>query len=116
LTLKLTSRLTSVRGSARPPTLRYYESIGKADARAGAGIVGLGAVACAACCAGPVVAFLAAVGVTVVLGAVLSGAVGLAAALVAAVVLWRRRARRCAPAPSPDEPVTIGPPRLRPRS
>ena len=89
---------------------------GSADARVGAGVLGLGAVACAACCAGPVVGLLAAGGVTAMLGAVLFGAAGLAVALVAVVVVWRRRqARRCAPSPSSDEPVAVGPPRLRSR-
>jgi hypothetical protein len=86
------------------------------DAKTGAGVLGVGAVACAACCAGPVLGLLAGVGLTAALGAVLFGVVGLAVALVVGVVLWRRRqARRCQP-PEPSassEPVAVEPPRLR---
>lgn len=83
------------------------------DAKAGAGVVGVSAVACAACCAGPILGFLAAAGVTATVGAVLFGAVGVAAVLVAAFVWPRRRqARRCRPAPA-AEPVPVAAPRLR---
>jgi Flp pilus assembly protein TadB len=89
----------------------------KADARAGAGILGLGAVACAACCAGPIVGFLAAAGVTAVLGAVVFGIAGLAVVAVVVAVLWRRRrTRSCSPFPSPGGPVRVDPPRLGARS
>lgn len=82
------------------------------DAKAGAGVVGVSAVACAACCAGPILGFLAAVGLTAAVGAVLFGVVGVAAVLVAALV-WRtrRRAQRCQPALA--EPVAVTAPRLR---
>jgi hypothetical protein len=84
------------------------------DAKAGVGVVGVSAVACAACCAGPILGFLAAVGVTAAVGAALFGVVGVAAVLVAALV-WRqrRRARRCRPAPAPAEPLAMAAPRLR---
>jgi uncharacterized iron-regulated membrane protein len=61
------------------------------------------------------VGFLAAAGVTAVLGVVLFGVAGLAVAVVAGAILWRRRrARRCTlPA---AEPVAVDPPRLRSRS
>jgi hypothetical protein len=92
----------------------YRRLVGDAkriDAKAGAGVVGVSAVACAACCAGPILGFLAAVGVTAAVGAVLFGVVGVAAVVVGALV-WgrRRRAQRCRPAPA--EPVAVAAPRL----
>lgn len=85
------------------------------DAKTGAGLLGVGAVACAACCAGPVLGFLAGVGLTAAVSAVLFGIAGVVAVIVAAGVLWRRRrARRCSPAPT--EPVVVETPRLRARS
>jgi hypothetical protein len=83
------------------------------DAKAGAGVVGVGAVACAACCAGPILGFLAAAGVTAALGAVLFGVVGVAAVVVAALVWRRMRVRRCLPVAAPAEPVAMAAPRLR---
>jgi Flp pilus assembly protein TadB len=93
----------------------YRRLVGDAkrmDAKTGAGVVGVSAVACAACCAGPILGFLAAVGVTAAVGAVLFGVLGVVLVLVAAVV-WRRRrqARRCRPVPA--EPVVVEVPRLR---
>lgn len=82
------------------------------DARTGAGVVGVSAVACAACCAGPILGFLAAVGLTAAVGAVLFGVVGVVGVLLAGLVWWRRRrARRCLPVT--DEPVAVAAPRLR---
>jgi hypothetical protein len=64
------------------------------------GVLGVGAAACAACCAGPIVGFLAATGIASVLGAVVFGAVGLLIVLAVAAVVYqrrRRKAQRCAP-------------------
>jgi hypothetical protein len=69
--------------------------------KAGLGVVGVGAAACAACCAGPILGFLAATGIASVLGAVVFGVVGLVVVLAVAAVLYqqrRRKARQCAPA------------------
>lgn len=69
-----------------------------------AAIVGVGAVACAACCAGPIVAFLAAIGLGTAVGFALFGTTGLVVgAVVLAVVIRRRqyRAAACTPAPAP---------------
>jgi hypothetical protein len=74
--------------------------MGTPDSKAGLGVLGVGAVACAACCAGPVLGFLAATGIATVLGAVVFGVVGLVVVLAVAAVLYqrrRRRAQRCAP-------------------
>jgi hypothetical protein len=68
------------------------------------GVLCAGAAACAACCAGPILGFLAATGIASVLGAVVFGVVGLLVVLAVAAVLYqrrRRRAQQCAPAPGP---------------
>jgi hypothetical protein len=90
-------------------------NLDKTDVKTGAGVLGVGAVACAACCAGPIIGFLAGVGLTAAVGAVLFGVVGLVVVLAVAAVLWRRRrTRRCQPAPT--EPVDVEAPRLGSRS
>jgi hypothetical protein len=89
------------------------------EAKTGLGVLGVGAVACAACCAGPVLGFLAGVGLTAAVGLALFGIVGLVAVFVTAGVLWRGwRARRCAPAAASTgaEPVPVETPRLRVQS
>jgi hypothetical protein len=61
-------------------------------------LVGVGAVACAACCAGPILGFLAAVGLGTVVGLVVFGAIGLVVAAVGTMVgirLQRRRRTSC---------------------
>jgi hypothetical protein len=60
-----------------------------------AAIVGVGAAACAICCAGPILAFLAAIGLGTAAGVAFFG-IGALAIGAAAVgfVLWRRRRRR----------------------
>jgi mercuric ion transport protein len=77
----------------------------------GAGVLGLGAAACAACCAGPIIAFLGGIAAFGAIGTLLLGVVALmiAAALIAVVVVWRRRGARCEVEPTPvvtlDSPV-----------
>jgi hypothetical protein len=71
------------------------------DPKVGLGVLGGGAAACAACCAGPVLGFLAATGIATVLGAVVFGVVGLVVVLAVAAVPYERRrrlAQRCVPA------------------
>ena len=68
--------------------------------KASLGVVGVGAAACAACCAGPILGFVAATGIASVLGAVVFGVLGLAVVLTVAAMLYqrrRRKARQCAP-------------------
>lgn len=80
----------------------------------GAGILGLGAVACLACCAGPILAFLGGLGIAGLASTLFIGAAGLAitAAAIAAFVVVRRRRRGCA---VPDEgPVAVAAPTGRP--
>jgi hypothetical protein len=77
-------------------------------------IVGFGAAACAACCAGPVLAFAASVTAAGLIGAVLVGSVALgvaAAVVVAVVVAHRRPPQRCAA--SPAMPVAVHAPTRR---
>ena len=62
------------------------------------GILGLGAVACAACCAGPIIAFLGGIAALGAVGTVLAGGAAalIAAALIVVVLVWlRRRVTRC---------------------
>jgi hypothetical protein len=61
--------------------------------REGAALAGVGAVACAACCAGPIVGVLAAIGLGTLTGVLLFGAAGLAIAALALVPILRRRRR-----------------------
>lgn len=63
--------------------------------RDNAGIVGFGAVACAACCAGPILAFLGGLGAISLGAAALVGSLGLAIAAVGILgfVAWRRKHR-----------------------
>lgn len=73
-------------------------------------IVGIGAAACAACCAGPILAVLAAIGLTTAAGVFRIGALALAlgAVAIAVVVVRRQRASRCR-MPEPETvPVEIG--------
>ena len=59
-----------------------------------AAVVGVGAVACAACCAGPIIGFFAALGLGAAAGfALFGGAALVAAAAVALFVVHRRRRR-----------------------
>ena len=63
-------------------------------------ILGVGAVACAACCAGPILGFLAAIGLGTAAGFALFGTAAIAMGALAIVVVVRRRRRRansCAP-------------------
>lgn len=83
--------------------------------REGIGIVGLGAAACVACCAGPVLAFLGGLTVAGVAGALVIGVAGLALAALAAgawLVVKRRGRNRCAAAPT-SEPTAVGTPRAK---
>ena len=67
-----------------------------------AAIVGVGAVACAACCAGPILGLLAAIGVGTAAGFALFGTVAIAVGAIATfVVLGRRRRRATSCIPNP---------------
>ena len=57
-------------------------------------LVGAGAAACAVCCAGPLLGFLAAIGLGAVVGVAVFGAIGLLVAAVGTIAVVRRRRRR----------------------
>jgi len=85
--------------------------------RDGLGIVGIGAAACAVCCAGPVLAFLGGLTIAGLLGAVAVGVAGIVVAAVAGagwLLVRRRQARRprCRPASTTS---AVAPPALRAR-
>jgi hypothetical protein len=87
----------------------------KPSAEAGLGLIGAGSAACAACCAGPVVGFLAASGIASVVGAGVFGVIGLLVVLTAAAVIWRRRRRQPPTCKPVTETAPIDAPRLRTR-
>jgi uncharacterized membrane protein len=67
-------------------------------------IVGVGTVACAACCAGPILGVLASIGIGTVLGYALFGIAAVVLGAVAITVVVKRRRGRvsdCAPTPGP---------------
>jgi hypothetical protein len=70
-----------------------------------AGPLGLGAVACAACCAGPIVAAVTGLGAVVGLAAILAGALVIGLMILATVIgiMWRRRVHTG----RADEPVPV---------
>jgi hypothetical protein len=81
------------------------------DERTGGGlkVVGLGALACIGCCAGPLLAFLGGISVAGLASAAVVGGAGLviaAMAAVAYVIVRRRRALACKVTTSHPVPVT----------
>jgi mercuric ion transport protein len=76
------------------------------DTRRGLGIVGLGAVACAGCCAGPVLAFLGGLGLAALAGTFLFGAIGLiAVAIAVGGYVALRPARTTSGSPATSVPI-----------
>jgi len=70
-------------------------------------IIGIGAAACAVCCAGPILGVLAGIGLGTAAGFALFGTIAIAAgAAVAGFVLVRRRRRRVAWTPT-ESPVAV---------
>jgi mercuric ion transport protein len=80
----------------------------------GLGLVGFGAAACVACCAGPILAFLGGVSIAGLASTAFLGAVGLvvAAAAITAFALVRRGRGSCE-MPAGD-PVLVAAPGRRP--
>ena len=70
-------------------------------------IVGVGAIACAACCAGPILGFLAAIGFGTAAGFALFGTAALVFGVVAIVVVLRRKLRRAAMCAAVSGPVAV---------
>ncbi len=75
-------------------------------------ILGLGAIACIACCIGPILGVLGAIGLATIGGVALFGAAGLAVALIVLPVLRRARHRPGACMPNTD-PVAVDAPTAR---
>lgn len=74
----------------------------------GAALVGVGAAACAACCAGPILGFLAAIGIGAAAGLAVFGAGAfVVGAAIAGFMIVRRRRRpaSCAPVGFEHTPV-----------
>lgn len=83
--------------------------------RDGAAVVGVGAATCVACCAGPILGVLAAIGLTAAAATFAFGALAVVGAAIAVLfVLRRRRARTrtCTPAAQTVE-VSIAAPTVR---
>jgi hypothetical protein len=85
-------------------------------ARSGAGAIAVGAAACVACCAGPILAALGTISVATTVGYLLAGTAAIltGVAAVAVVVIRRRRRRSACAAPTStvallDAPTTRQP-------
>jgi hypothetical protein len=78
-----------------------------------AAIVGVGAVACAACCAGPILGFLAALGLGTAAGFAVFGSAALVIGAIVTVVVLRRRRQRAARCAAPSTPVAVDVPTMR---
>lgn len=83
--------------------------------RDGFGLVGLGVVACVACCAGPILAVLGGLTIAGLASTLVIGVAGLVVAAVSAVA-WlavrRRRHNSCGDG-GMDGPVSVAPPTTR---
>ena len=75
--------------------------------KANAAVLGVGAAACAACCAGPILGFLAAIGLGTAAGFALFGAAAIAVGAIATVIVVRRRRRRAASCAATIGPVSV---------
>jgi hypothetical protein len=72
-------------------------------------ILGVGALACIACCIGPVVGLLGAIGVATIVGTLTLGIAGLAVALLVVPLLRSRRRRIICAAPLAREVAVDAP-------
>lgn len=73
-------------------------------------MVGLGAVACVACCAGPILAFLGGLTVAGLVGTILFGVAGLAVVAVVGANWSAIRRHRRDGSPTTDQPVSVAAP------
>ena len=83
--------------------------------RDGAAVVGVGLAACAACCAGPILGVLGAIGLGTLTGVLLFGTVGLlfAGAALVLIVARRRQRRRTAGCTAAPQVVAVDMPTIR---
>jgi hypothetical protein len=86
------------------------------DRKEGFSLLDIGAVACIACCAGPILGVLGGLSLAGVASTAIIGATGLVVAVAAGGAwLWVSRKRRAAERISiPARPVEVGPPTRRP--
>ncbi len=80
-----------------------------------AAIVGVGATACIACCAGPIIGFLAAIGIGTAAGFAMFGAISLVIGALAVAYVVRRRRRRVVTGGASPTTVAVGMSTLRAR-
>lgn len=86
-------------------------------AKAGAGVLGVGVAACAACCAGPILGALGAIGIASAAGYLVAGSIAIVIGLAAAAATVGRRRRRratCAPPADTNTVAFIAAPTLKP--
>lgn len=76
-------------------------------------IVGVGAAACVACCAGPIIGFLAAIGIGTAAGFALFGTISLVIGALAVTFAVRRRRRRAATCSTTPTTVAVEMPTVR---
>jgi hypothetical protein len=74
----------------------------------GFGVLGVGAAACAACCAPPLIAFLAAASLGTLIGVALFGALGLTVFAMAGIAYLRRQRTHHHPEPPAPVPLSLG--------
>lgn len=78
-------------------------------------IAGVGVLACAACCAGPILGFLAAIGLGTAAGFALFGAGAIVLGALAVVFILRRRRRHASACAPTSAPVSVEMPTVRAR-
>jgi hypothetical protein len=76
-------------------------------------LAGVGVAACAVCCAGPIIGFLAAIGIGTALGVKLFGAIAPVVGTILAIVVVRRRNQRAVACAVPAGPVEVPMPASR---
>ena len=86
----------------------------KPGSKNGLSLVGLGAAACVACCAGPILAFLGGLGLAGLAGTLVIGFAGLVIAGLALTALLVARRRRVAFPRPDDSPIPVAAPTRRP--
>lgn len=70
-------------------------------------IAGVGALACVACCVGPIVGSLAAIGIGTAVGYAVFGAISLVGGVLAVGFVLRRRQRQATERTASAEPISV---------